>query len=83
MEKVIVEVFVPVLGRSFDMFIPLQAPMHEILELMIKAVTEMSDGRFIPNETTALSRREDGTIFNINLSAFELGIRNGSRLMLI
>lgn len=83
MEKVLVEIFVPVLDRSFDVFIPLQSPMHEVLELIKKAVSEMSDGRFIANQNTTICHREDGSILNINLSVYELEIRNGSKLMLI
>lgn len=83
MEKVLVEVFVPILNHSYDIFIPLRSPMHEVLELIKKAVSEMSDGRFVANENTAICHREDGTIININLSVYELEIRNGSKLMLI
>lgn len=83
MDKVLVEIFVPVLNRSFDIFIPLQSPMYEVLELIKKAVKEMSDGRFVVNRSTAICHREDGTIININLSVYELEIRNGSKLMLI
>ena len=83
MDKILVEVFVPVLNTSYDVFIPLQSPMHLVLNLIKKAITEMSDGRFIANESTTLCHREDGTIININLSVFELEIKNGSKLMLI
>lgn len=83
MDKVLVEVYVPVLDRSYDIFIPLRSPMFEVLELIKKAVKEMSDGRFIANENTAICHRENGTIININLSVYELEIRNGSKLMLI
>lgn len=83
MDKVLVEVYVPVLDRSFDIFIPLRSPMFEVLELIKKAVKEMSDGRFMANENTAICHRENGTIININLSVYELEIRNGSKLMLI
>lgn len=83
MEKVLVEVFVPVLNRSFDIFIPLCSPMHEVLALMKKAVQEMSDGRFVADVNTTVCHREDGTILDINLSVYELEIRNGSKLMLI
>ena len=83
MDKVLVEVYVPVLDRSFDIFIPLRSPMFEVLELIKKAVKEMSDGRFIANENTAICHRDNGTIININLSVYELEIRNGSKLMLI
>lgn len=83
MDKVLVEVCVPVLDRSFDMFIPVASPMYEVLDLMKKAITEMSDGRFVANENTAICYREDGAIININLSVYELEICNGSKLMLI
>lgn len=83
MEKVLVEIFVPVLDRSFDVFIPLRSPMYEVLELIKKAISEMSDGRFIANQNTTICHREDGSILNINLSVYELEIRNGSKLMLI
>jgi len=83
MEKVLIEIYVPVLERSFEIFIPLSAPMHEVLELIKKAVRELSDGRFHADENTTLCHREDGTIININMSVYELEIRNGSKLMLI
>ena len=83
MDKVLVEVFVPVLERTFDIFIPQNLPMYEVLELIKKAVREMSDGRFIPDRNTTICNRLDGTIININLSVYELDIKNGSKLMLI
>lgn len=83
MDKVLVEVFVPILENSFDIFIPRQSMMHEVLGLIKKAIVEMSDGRFIANENTVICHREDGSIININLSVYDLEICNGSKLMLI
>ncbi len=83
MDKVLVEVYVPVLNTSYDMFLPQEAPMYTVLELVRRAVSEISDRRLITDENTVLCHREDGTILNINLSVCELGIRNGSKLMLI
>lgn len=83
MNKILVEIYVPVLNRSFDVFIPLTSSMSQVLELVKKAVSDLSDGRFIADENTALCHKEDGTIININLSVAELEIKNGSKLMLI
>ncbi len=83
MDKILVEIFVPVLNESFDIFIPLQSPMHEVLELIKRAVDEMSEGSFASDEGTAICNKRDGTILNINLSVYELNLRNGSKLMLI
>ncbi len=83
MEKVLIEVYVPVLSTSWDMFIPQQIQMSDALEMIKKAVSDLSDRRFIANSNTAICHREDGTILNINLSVYELGLKNGSKLMLI
>lgn len=83
MDKVLIEVFVPILGETFDMFISLQAPMYEILELIKKGISEMSYGRFMANESTVICYRDNGNIININLSVYELNIVNGTKLMLI
>lgn len=83
MEKVLIEVYVPVLSTSWDMFIPQQIQMSDALEMIKKAVSDLSDRRFTANSNTAICHREDGTILNINLSVYELGLKNGSKLMLI
>ena len=83
MDKVLTEIFVPVLGAAYDVFLPLQSPLYEVLELLKRGVTELSDGRFRSSDETVLCNRADGTVLNINLSVYELGIQNGSKLMLI
>lgn len=82
-EKGLIEVYVPVLQRAFDIFIPLELPMYETIELIKKAVRELSDGRFQPDGSTVLCHYADGRILDINLSAIELEIHHGSKLMLI
>ena len=83
MNKILVKVFVPMLQMTMEVFIPLQSMGYEVLELLKKAATELSEGQFRGSGQTALCRHEDGTILNINLSVHELGLRNGSELMLI
>ena len=68
---------------SFDAFIPKQLYMYEALELIKKAAIEISDGRYVADKNTIICYRENGSILNINLSVFELEIKNGSKLMLI
>lgn len=83
MDKVLVEVYVPTLRTAYDMFIPVNAMMFEVLKLIQKAVADLSNGKFISDENTIICYRENGAVININLSVFELGIHNGSKLMLI
>ena len=57
--------------------------MYIILDLIKKAVYEISEGLFVPDKNTAICYRDDGTILNIDKTVYELRIRNGSKLMLI
>ena len=83
MEKILVEVYVPSLLKSYDIFIPSASQLGNVLELIKKAVYEITDGMFIPVENTLLCGFESGKILDINKSVGELEICNGSKLMLI
>lgn len=83
MDKILVNIFVPIINSSYDMFIPVSLKVYTVLELIKKSVAEMSDGRFIANENNVFCFRGDGSIIDINLSVLETEIKNGSRLMLI
>lgn len=83
MDKVLVEIFAPVVGESYDVFIPQTSKMSEIVLLVSKSISDLSGGKFKPSESTILCDADSGNIFNINLSVYELEIRNGSKLILI
>ena len=68
---------------AYDMFLPVNAIMAEVLKLIKKAVSDLSGGKFVADDSTIICYRDNGAIININLSVFELGIHNGSKLMLI
>ena len=83
MNKTLIEVYIPIAGKTYDMLIPTHLLLHEAVKLIKKIATEMSGGLFVANDETVLCNRNDGSILNINLSVSELGLKNGSKLMLI
>lgn len=83
MNKVLVEIFLPAAGRSFDVYIPLESQMSEVLLLVSSLLGDLADGKYKPTGNEVLCDAESGIIFNINMAVAELGIKNGSRLMLI
>ncbi|NLM34498.1 MAG: methyltransferase [Clostridiales bacterium] len=83
MDKVLVEVYLAAAGRSYDVYIPLASPMNEVLQLISTLLSDLSEGSFMANDDTVLCDAESGTIFNINIPVAELGIKNGSKLVLI
>lgn len=83
MNKVLVEIFLPAAGKSFDVYIPLESPLSEVLLLVSTCLSDLSDGRYKANGEAVLCDVATGIIYNINMAVCELGIKNGSKLMLI
>jgi len=83
MNKVLVEVCLPAANQSFDVFIPLDSRMSEVLTLVSALLSELSDGKYQATHDAVLCDAASGIIYNINMYVSELGIQNGSRLMLI
>ena len=81
--KVLVEIFVPASGESFDVRIPLDIKMYEALQLVSSALNELSNGKYRATGQAVLCDAKTGIIYNINMEVAELGIHNGSRLLLI
>ena len=82
MSKLLIEVHVPAIGKTFDVSIPHNAKVFELLPLITNAVTQLSDGLFMPNDV-ALCNGNTGVIYNNNMSVDDMQLKNGSRIMLI
>ena len=80
--KVLTEIYVPALGGSFDIRIPLESRVGDVVKLVSKLVEELSEGRFCGTEDTVLAERESGRILAADRTVSELGIGNGTQLML-
>ena len=81
--KALVEISVPAAAKKFDVFIPLSSKMSEVIQLVSSALSDLSDGNYRATEDAILCDADTGIIFNINMEVAELGIKTGSRLMLI
>lgn len=81
--KVLVEISLPAAGQKYDVYIPLESKMSEVVKLVSNALADLSEGKYKATEDAVLCDAETGIIFNINTEVAELNIRNGSHLMLI
>ena len=83
MNKVLVEIILPAADKSFDVYIPLESQMSEVLTLVSAVLSDLSDGKYKAKDDAVLCDATSGIIYNINMAIAELGIKNGSKLMLI
>ena len=81
--KVLVELLVPVLEESYDVFIPINRKVGNIIALLSKMVSELSDGYFKVTGENILYSGDAGEKYRMNDLIANTDIRNGSKIILM
>ena len=83
MDKVLVVLYVPALEKKYDIWIPANKRVYNIIKSLVKAVNEMNDNSFTTNSMPLLYDKTTAKPYDINLTIKETEIRNGTELVLI
>jgi hypothetical protein len=83
MNKVLVKLYVPIIDGQYDIWLPLNKKIYNIIVLLSKAVNELEEGYYQPEEMPILYNRLTGMPYDINLKVQEADIRNGTEIVLI
>lgn len=83
MNKVLVEIYVPAVQETFDVFIPDKVPFHQMLEGITQVVANLTEDKYLAAPDAVLCDGKTGAVYDINMNARELLLHNGSQLMLL
>lgn len=83
MNKVMVQLTLPVTGASYDILLPRTISVSQATKLLAGFFTGIAGGAYMPDKDTVLCSMEDGRIYHVNSSVESLHLKNGSKLMLI
>lgn len=83
MNRVLVNIYFPAVCRAFDVYLPREAEISQITDMLKPICGELTDNMFIPAEDTVLCDRKTGNILDVNATPNELCLINGSELMFI
>lgn len=81
--KYLVELFVPSISKIYNVFLPVNRRVGNIIALLNKALTEISNGEYRGTNVTALYDRESGQRLENNLLLRDTIIENGSGIVII
>lgn len=81
--KINVDVFVPKLNETYNLFIPVNKTIGEIIKLLNVAINELTDGSFPISNNLSLINALSAELYNIDYSVKDNKISNGSKLILI
>lgn len=79
--KVLVNVYVVKLGQNYDIYIPLDLPVGEIVNLISKAISGLSDYQLESNSGHAVMDGNTGKFYNLKEIISNTNIRNGKKLI--
>ncbi len=81
--KVLVEINVPEIDETYNAFLPVNKKISNILILITKAISDMSNNQYKVNNGNALYNRETGEMYSLDVLVRDTNIRNGTRLVLL
>lgn len=81
--KVLVNISIPEIGNNYDVYLPVNKKMGNIIILLNKAVNEISNNEYKLNKNNILYNIETKKIYNSDILLANTDIRNGTKLLLI
>lgn len=81
--KVLIKLLVPEIDEEFDIFLPINKRIGNIILLVIKSIMEIRVGSYNLSSSSSLYNRETGQRYSEQSLVRETDIRNGSNLILM
>lgn len=82
MDKILICLQVPAISRSFDVFVPVDMKIEELIEVLVKGVIEMSDNSYISSNEENLNLKNN-ILLNPAFTLQSYAIKDGEEIFLI
>ena len=83
MDKILVKVYVPMIEKIYDVWIPSHKRIYNVINLLIRVINELNDGSYRPTEMPMLYDRVTAELYDLNLSIKESTMRSGTEIILL
>ncbi len=81
--KVLVKLVVPEIEQSYDLYLPINKKIGNIIFLLNKALNELTNNIFPISEYSLLYNIDTSEIYSPNMLVANTNIRNGTQLVII
>lgn len=81
--KVLVKLIVPEIDKNYDLFLPINRKIGNIINLLNKTINELSNGEFLLSSTNSLYNSVTKEKYLPDILLANTNIRNGSVLILL
>lgn len=81
--KILIELEIPLIEKSYDLYIPINKKIGTIKKLIEEALIELTDNAYEIKPETNFYSKETGQIYDVNRNVRDTDLKNGSRIILI
>ena len=83
MDKILVKVYVPMIEKIYDVWIPSHKRIYNVIYLLIKVINDLNDGSYRPQKMPMLYDKVTAEVYDVNLSIKESTMRSGTEVILL
>lgn len=83
MKKYLVDVYLPATGTHYDVYLPTGKKVGEATQLLVGIVESLSGGSYKGGVDSLLINARNGEPYTREVTVYDAGIRNSSKLILI
>lgn len=83
MNKVFIILYVPLIEEKYELFIPINRKICDIIELLVRAIDDLVDTNYILANETGLYNKETGKKYDSEVKICNTDIKNGVELILV
>lgn len=81
--KVLVSLNVPVLEQKYDVYLPVNRKVHNVIKMLKATLFDLSNGSFKVDQNYVLYNKENGMMYDMNMLVRDTDIRNGSMIIML
>ena len=81
--KLLIELIVPEIDEKYNLFIPINKKIGNVIVLLNKLICDLSNGQYIGSTKSCIYNRKTGVRYDIDELIRNTDIRNGSSLVLL
>ena len=81
--KVLVKLYVPKIEMEYDVMIPINKRINNVIPLLARAVRELTRGYYDPGEPPMLYDKSNAKMYDLKDTVKSAKIRNGTEIIMI
>ncbi len=81
--KVLVSLNVPVLEKKYDVYIPVNRKIHNVIKMLKTSLVDLSKWTFKVDANYVLYNKDNGKVYDMNVLVRDTDIRNGSEIIML